>query len=223
MIEKKIIYNIKNINNKLTKTAPINIKISVHESLNKQMYIIHRALRNQLVNNRQGNAHTKTKSEIRGGGRKPWKQKGTGRARAGSIRSPLWKGGGVIFGPKHKIYNQKINKKEKIIAIKTILYNKQNKTIIVPNIFENINKANTKLVIQKINYNNTNSINLKKNLLIITDIKYYNLYLSIRNLSNVELITADNLNMLSLIKAEQILITINALNIIKIKYYENHE
>lgn len=84
-------------------------------------HIVHRALRRQMVNARQGNACTKTRSEVRGGGRKPWRQKGTGRARAGSIRSPLWRGGGVIFGPKPRDFEIKMNKKEQFYQSATLM------------------------------------------------------------------------------------------------------
>jgi large subunit ribosomal protein L4 len=86
--------------------------------------IVHRALVRQLANARQGNASTKTRAEVRGGGRKPWRQKGTGRARAGSIRSPLWRGGGVIFGPKPRDYETKMNRKERRLALRTVLFSR---------------------------------------------------------------------------------------------------
>lgn len=89
-------------------TTTLNLKVQNEKST----YLIHRALVKQLIEHRQGNANTKTRSEVRGGGRKPWKQKGTGRARAGSKRSPLWKGGGVSFGPRTKKFQIKLNKKE---------------------------------------------------------------------------------------------------------------
>jgi len=78
--------------------------------------VVYRAVVATLANRRQGTASTLTKSEVRGGGKKPWRQKGLGRARAGSIRSPLWRGGGVIFGPKPRDYSKKVNKKEKVLA-----------------------------------------------------------------------------------------------------------
>jgi large subunit ribosomal protein L4 len=84
-------------------------------------HIVHRALTRQMHNARQGTLSTKTRAEVRGGGRKPWRQKGTGRARAGSSRSPLWKGGGVIFGPKPRDFSVKMNRKERRLALCTAL------------------------------------------------------------------------------------------------------
>ena len=95
------------------------------EKKKKAIGLIHRVYLTQLKNSRKYTASTKTKSEVRGGGRKPWKQKGTGNARAGSTRSPLFVGGGVIFGPKPRIVNKKVNKKEKRLAITSALYLKK--------------------------------------------------------------------------------------------------
>jgi len=95
------------------------------------IHIIHKCYNIQLKNKIKKTANTKTRSEISGGGRKPWKQKGTGNARAGSIRSPLWKGGGIIFGPKHIIVSKKINKKEKNLALISCFHMKKFTFIIV--------------------------------------------------------------------------------------------
>ena len=89
-------------------------------------YLLHKDISRHQSNRRQWTVSTKTRSEVRGGGRKPWRQKGTGRARAGSNTSPLWKGGGVIFGPKPKQINFKLNQKERKLALQTLLYNKRN-------------------------------------------------------------------------------------------------
>jgi len=178
-------------------------------SENTNMYIIHRALVTQLNKKRQGNAHTKTRSEVRGGGKKPWKQKGTGRARVGSIRSPLWNGGGVTFGPKTKEYTKKINKKEKQLALRTLLYNKSKNTTIVDKFCNDLPTPNTKTVLNKIL-----TLDIKKNdkVLIIVLHKNINLYKSLRNLYNIELITADQLNIIALLKANKLIITLDALN-----------
>ena len=97
-------------------TATVDLKVASEENA---AHIVHRALVRQINNGRQGTASSKTRAEVRGGGRKPWRQKGTGRARAGSIRSPLWRGGGVIFGPKPRDYTTKMNRKERRLALRT--------------------------------------------------------------------------------------------------------
>ena len=93
-------------------------------------YLIHRDILRHQLSQKQGTVATKTRSEVRGGGKKPWQQKGTGRARAGSSRSPLWRGGGVIFGPKPKTTKLKLNKKERRSALQTLLYNKRDNIIV---------------------------------------------------------------------------------------------
>jgi len=127
-----------------TKTVRLNISNS------NAMYNIHRSAIKQLHEKRQGNANCKTRSEVRGGGKKPWKQKGTGRARAGSNRSPLWRGGGVIFGPQTKEYNKKINKKEKHLALCNLLYNKKDCTISFNSSTFELEQPKTKLFINKL-------------------------------------------------------------------------
>lgn len=190
------------------------LNFTMNNHTNNNMYIVHKAIRSQLTEKRFGNANTKTKSEVRGGGKKPWKQKGTGRARAGSTRSPLWKNGGIIFGPKTKKYTIKINKKEKILAIKTLIYNKYSQTILIDNISNTLKEPKTKIILEKFTeYGISKKIYNKKILLIVDNITK-NLYLSLRNKTNIELITAYNLNSLSLVKAEKILITKEALIII---------
>ena len=106
----------------------------------KAKYVVHRAIKTANRNRSQFTSSTKTRSEVNGGGRKPWKQKGTGRARAGSNRSPLWRGGGVTFGPRPKSIVKKINKKEKQLALRTILFNRQNQFLV----FNNLDLENAK-------------------------------------------------------------------------------
>ncbi len=190
-------------------------RIRLRISENNQMYNIHRAIIKQLNAQRQGNANCKTRSEVRGGGRKPWKQKGTGRARVGSIRSPLWRGGGVIFGPKTKEYNQKINKKERQLALRNMLYNKKDFTLAIDQSFLKFNQPKTKIFlenIKRIKIDNTEKI------LIIMAKKHINTYLSTRNLNNIEIIAAHQINLLSIIKAKHILIEIDAIKIIEQVY-----
>jgi large subunit ribosomal protein L4 len=175
-------------------------------------YLLHQDLLRHLNSQKQGTLATKTRSEVRGGGRKPWRQKGTGRARAGSNRSPLWKGGGVIFGPKSKKVSLKLNKKQRRLVLQTLLYNKKNNSLLIENLENEINESKTKTFL-KICQNCT--INLDQKLLVIVSKKTIPLKLSTQNLKNVELISASNLNTLSLLKAKQIILTPSAIIDIK--------
>lgn len=175
------------------------------------MYIIHKAITKQLHEKRQGSANCKSRSEVRGGGRKPWKQKGTGRARAGSSRSPLWRGGGVIFGPKAKKYSQKVNKKERQLAVRNMLFNKKDVTFSVHSSLFDFREPKTKLLTERIAKLN---IDKTEKILIIMAKKNKNACLASRSLSNIEIIAANQLNLLSIIKAKYILVEINAAKII---------
>jgi len=186
------------------------LKLNVLE--NSGNYLIHKDIVRHYASQKQGTVSTKTRSEVRGGGRKPWRQKGTGRARAGSNRSPLWKGGGVIFGPKPKTINFKLNKKERRLALQTLLYNKKNNLLIIENLENEITIPKTKTFL-KICHDC--GINLNQKLLIIVSKKTIPLKLSTQNLKNVEVISASNLNTLSLLKANQVILTPSAVNDIK--------
>ena len=175
-------------------------------------YLLHKDLLRHQNSQRQGTVSTKTRSEVRGGGRKPWRQKGTGRARAGSNRSPLWKGGGVIFGPKPKTISLKSNKKERRLALQTLLYNKKNDILIIENLETELTESKTKNFL-KICENC--SVNLNQKILVIVSKKTVPLKLATQNLKNVELISASNLNTFSLLKAKQIILTPLAINDIK--------
>lgn len=189
------------------KLFPLELRVS--ES--SQMYVIHKSIVRQLQERRQGSANYKTRSEVRGGGKKPWKQKGTGRARAGSNRSPLWRGGGVIFGPKNKHYHQKVNKKERQLAIKSMLLNKKDVTFSIEASLFNLDKPKTKLLLANIEKLN---ISGREKVLVIMAKKSRKAYLAARNLSNIEIISADQLNLLSIIKTKYILIETDAVKII---------
>nr|YP_009395420.1 ribosomal protein L4 [Polysiphonia infestans]ARW64400.1 ribosomal protein L4 [Polysiphonia infestans] len=210
--------SIKNLEYKIAnnKKAIEKIKIKILDDNKTQMHIIHKALKQQLKNGRIRNANTKTRSEIRGGGKKPWKQKGTGRARAGSNRSPLWRGGGVIFGPKKKIYKSKINKKEKRLAINTLIANKFGQTIIINTLLANITKPSTQQAIKEIQQIGI-KIDKRKKILIAIEQQNHNIYLSFRNLKNIEIIEVNSFNILSLLKADTILITHAAIR--KLNYF----
>ena len=175
-------------------------------------YLVHKDFLRHSNSQRQGTVSTKTRSEVRGGGSKPWRQKGTGRARAGSNRSPLWKGGGVIFGPKPKTVSLKLNKKERRLALQTLLYNKKNNILIIENLENEITEIKTKNFLKVCK---NCAVNLEQKVLVIVSKKTIPLKLATKNLKNVELILASNLNTLSLIKAKQIILTPLAINDIK--------
>jgi len=121
-IQKFITYTPLDVNGKRLES---NYELTLNVLETSGNYLLHKDLLRHYNAKKQGTVSTKTRSEVRGGGSKPWRQKGTGRARAGSNRSPLWKGGGVIFGPKPKKVILKLNKKERRLAIQTLLYNKK--------------------------------------------------------------------------------------------------
>ena len=192
----------------------------INKKYNKSLVgIIHKAYLAKLKNARKYTACTKTKGEVRGGGKKPWNQKGTGRARAGSIRSPLWVGGGVIFGPKPKKIYKKVNIKENRKAILS-LFNFKNKftTILDNNIFEQIySLIKTKQLVEFLLNQN---IDVKSRVLIIIDKVNSNLLNTSRNLKNVNITLADSLNIRNLIQNKQVLVSSLSLNIIN-KLYGN--
>ena len=206
-VQKFIKYNSLDINGQVLNDEH-QIELNVLEKSGN--YVIHKDVLRQQISQKQGTVSTKTRSEVRGGGRKPWQQKGSGRARAGSNRSPLWRGGGVIFGPKPRNLTVKLNKKERNLALQTLLYNNRKNTIIVPeNSFE-VNK--TKQIVQIIK--NCKVPTTTKTLIVVAK-KTKSLFLSTRNIKNVELILSSNLNTLSLLKAEHIIITSSGLTNIK--------
>ena len=208
-VQKFIQYNSLDLNGQVLNDEH-KLELTVLE--NSGNYLIHKDILRHQISKKQGTASTKTRSEVRGGGRKPWKQKGTGRARAGSNRSPLWKGGGVIFGPKPKTNTIKLNKKERKLALQTLLYNKRNNVLIINGLEEFVDTPKTKIldnILKKC------SVQLDDKVLLIVSKKTIPIKLSVRNMKNVELISASNLNTLSLLKAKQILLTPLALKDIK--------
>ena len=180
-------------------------------------YLLHKDLLRHLNSKRQGTVSTKTRSEVRGGGRKPWQQKGTGRARAGSNRSPLWKGGGVIFGPKPKKVTLKLNKKERRLALQTLLYNKKNNVIIIEDLENTLLESKTKSFLRMCENCNINS---NQKVLLVVSKKTTPLKLATQNLKNVELILVSNLNTFSLLKAKQIILSSSSINNLKETYCE---
>ena len=208
-IQKFITYTPLDVNGKRLES---NYELTLNVLETSGNYLLHKDLLRHYSAKKQGTVSTKTRSEVRGGGRKPWQQKGTGRARAGSNRSPLWKGGGVIFGPKPKSISLKLNKKERRLALQTLLYNKKNNILIIENLETKLQDTKTKNFL-KICDNCT--INLEQKVLIIVSKKTIPLKLATQNIQNVELILASNLNTFSLLKAKQIILTPLAINKIK--------
>ncbi len=170
--------------------------------------LVHRALVRQLANARQGTACTKTRSEVRGGGRKPFKQKGTGRARQGSTRSPLTRGGGVMFGPKPRSYETKMNRKERRLALRTAFISRIADLIIVEDFALNLAQPKTKELCQALE---RWGVVVGSKTLIITDRKEENIVLSARNIKKLQLIAADQLNMFDILNSEKIVATRSAI------------
>ena len=173
------------------------------------LHVMHLALRRQLNNGRAGTACTKTRAEVSGGGKKPWKQKGTGRARAGSLRSPLFAGGGVIFGPKPRDYAFTMPQKARRLALKSALSARIENTVLVKD-FSEINEPKTKLMAETLK-----ALKVEGKILIVADVKAAEnayLELSARNLPNVRIILPSNLNVKDLLEADNVIITEAAIN-----------
>jgi large subunit ribosomal protein L4 len=171
-------------------------------------HIVHRALVRQMTNARQGSANTKTRSEVRGGGRKPWRQKGTGRARAGSIRSPLWRGGGVIFGPKPRKFTIEMNRKERKLALRTAFASRIDDLIVVEEFNSQMSRPKTKELVAAIA--RWGSAPENKTLLITSE-RNDNVYFSARNVENLKMLSANQLNVYDMLNADKIIITSSAL------------
>jgi len=173
------------------------------------IHVMHLALRRQLNNARAGTASTKTRAEVRGGGKKPWRQKGTGRARAGSLRSPLFSGGGVIFGPKPREYTISMPVKARRLALRSALSAKLNDMKIIKD-FSEISQPKTKELVKILG-----SLNITGKVLIIADLNSADnnfLELTARNIPYVKLILPSNINVKDILEADSILITEAAIN-----------
>lgn len=157
-------------------------------------HLVHLAVVRQLANKRQGTQKAKTRSEVSGGGRKPWRQKGTGHARQGSTRSPQWTGGGVVFAPTPRDYSMKLNKKEKRAALKSALSSRvaENKFIVIDEM--NFGEIKTK------NFQNMlNNLNVNKALVVLED-GNVNAELSARNIANVKTARTNTINVFDILK-----------------------
>ena len=176
-------------------------------------HVLHLAVVQYLANQRQGTQSTKTRAEVRGGGRKPWRQKGTGRARQGSIRSPQWTGGGVVFAPKPRDHSFKLNKKVKRLALKCALTTKvnDNKFIVVDDI--NLSEIKTKQMVSILN-----NVKAAPKTLVVMPESDKNVILSARNIEGVKTATVNTINPYDILKYETFVVTKAAVNKIEEVY-----
>jgi len=179
-------------------------------------HVLHAALLRQLANARAGTACSKTRSEVRGGGRKPWRQKGTGRARAGSIRSPLWAGGGVTFGPKPRDYSSSMPKKMRQLALKSALAARADHFVVVKD-FNDLKEAKTKAMAAVLK---SLELSGKKVLLVLdrTSAQFEQVERSARNISGVKVLEVNNLNVKDLLECDAVLTTEQALELINNRF-----
>ena len=175
-------------------------------------HLVHMAVVQQLANNRQGTQKAKTRSEVRGGGRKPWRQKGTGHARQGSTRSPQWTGGGVVFAPTPRDYSFKLNKKEKRAALKSALSSRvaENKLVVVDELkFDSIKTKDFAKVMS--------NLNVEKALVVIND-NDQNVVMSAKNIPTIKTASTNTINVYDILKYNTVVVTKDAVNTIQEVY-----
>ena len=176
-------------------------------------HAVYEVVKNQLANKRQGTQSAKTRAEVRGGGRKPWRQKGTGRARQGSTRSPQWTGGGVVFAPKPRDYSYSVPKKVKRLALKSVLTSKVNdEEIIVLDKLE-LDAISTKAAQEVIS-----KINIGRNALFVLSERDEKVYRSFKNIPNVDTVVADKMNVYDILKYDSFVVTQDAVKKIEEVY-----
>lgn len=180
-------------------------------AIEPNMHVMHRTVKAIRASWRQGTANVKNRSDVSGGGKKPWRQKGTGRARQGSIRSPQWRGGGVVFGPHTRSYDQKVNKKEIKLALRSALSSKlKDKEIIVVKPFE-FDTPSTKKAIEILRA--LECENIRVTLIINND--DIDTYLSFRNLQNVDILPVNDINTYEIIDNKKLIIVEDCLKYIE--------
>ena len=167
--------------------------------------IVHSAVVNYLANQRQGTQNTKTRAEVSGGGRKPWRQKGTGRARQGSIRAAQWIKGGIALGPRPRSYVYKINKKERRLAIRSVLSSKvmNNELVVLDNLeLKEIKTANMVKTLE--------NLKVTEKALVLLPENNLNVQMSARNIEGVKTLTVNTINVYDLVKYSKVIVTENA-------------
>ena len=190
------------INGKKVSDVELNEKVF---GIKPNENIVHEVLINYLANQRQGTQSTKTRAEVRGGGRKPWRQKGTGRARQGSIRAPQWIKGGIALGPKPRTYSYKINKKERDLAVRSVLSSKVSEkemTVLDKLELKEIKTAEMAKIL--------GTLKLEGKTLVVIETPDKNVQRSARNIEGVKALTVDTLNVYDLVKYTNLLITEDA-------------
>jgi large subunit ribosomal protein L4 len=192
--------------------ATLDLKVAKESSATD---LVHRAVVRQLAHARQGTASTLTRAEVAGGGRKPYKQKGTGRARQGSIRTPLRPGGGVVFGPKPRSYNLAMNRKERRLALRTALMSRIDDIIVVRGFGADLKAPKTREVTAALT---RFGIDAEAKVLVILNNPSETVRLSVRNLEKVKLIAADQLNVFDLLNAKKLVLSDEALATIQEVY-----
>lgn len=199
---------IKMLNLKGEKVKDIELKDNIW-GIEPNDAVLHNAIVLNMANARQGTASTKTRAEVRGGGRKPWRQKGTGNARQGSIRATQWRGGGIVFGPNpNRNFTKKMNKKERRLALKSALAYKliDQELIVIDEL-----KFETSKTKEMVNVLTNLNIEVNKVLVVVEELTD-NICLSARNLANVKVVTYNEVNAFDLVSADNMLITKEALN-----------
>ncbi|MBR1634942.1 MAG: 50S ribosomal protein L4 [Lachnospiraceae bacterium] len=184
--------------------AIFNVEVNEH--------LLHKAVTTQLANSRQGTQKAKTRSEVRGGGKKPWRQKGTGHARQGSTRAPQWTGGGVVFAPVPRDYSQKMNKKEKRAALKSALTSRvQDEKLIILDSLK-FDEIKTKKFVEVMK-----NLNIDKALVVLND-HDDNVIMSARNVPKVKTAQTNELNVFDVLKYQTVVLTRDALNTVEEVY-----
>ena len=169
--------------------------------------VVFDVITNQQATQRQGTHAVKNRSAVRGGGKKPWRQKGTGRARAGSSRSPIWRGGGVVFGPTPRSYGYKVPRKSRRLAIKSVLSQKvlDNELIVVDKLELDSPKTKEFRAI-------LSNLEVDKKVLLVLENTNENIFKSARNISNVKIVSSDNVSVLDVVAYDYLLVTQTALD-----------
>ena len=187
------------VNGKKVKDINLNEKVF---GIEPNENVVHSSIKNYLANQRQGTQSTKTRAEVSGGGRKPWRQKGTGRARQGSIRAPQWIKGGIALGPKPRSYSYKINKKEKVLAIKSVLSSKViEKELLV------VDKFGLKEIKTSEMAKCLNNLKVEGKALILLPSYDVNVQKSARNIKGIKSLTVDTINVYDLVKYTKLIVT----------------